>query len=240
LKKVLFATLGLIACSHPAPPPAAPVAAERAPAPPPAAPAEEPKDDLQVSGTLGTLNDEEIAGPFQRSWDEVTECYQQAQQKLWYVGGRVEIHVKIDQAGEPRAAWVSSSTFGNYDAERCLVAVAQKLHFSKPHGGREAEFTYPIEFRSRSAITTWDEARVAPHMMRHKQDVRTCKVHGRLPPTLMLTMYVAPGGRVTSAGLAADAPLDENFAACLVGKTRAWKLEDPLGHIAKATVGVKD
>jgi len=39
--------------------------------------------------------------------------------------------------------------------------------------------------------------------------------------------------------LAADAPLDDRFANCLVGKTRQWRLDDPLGKIAKATVGVE-
>ncbi len=240
MKRCFFALAFFSACSHPAPEPAAPMA-ERAPAPAPAPKVtEEPKEEIQVSGTLGSLNDEEISGPFQRRWDDITDCYQQAQAKLWYVGGRVEIHVKIDREGDPRATWVSSSTFGNYDAERCLVGVARQLHFSRPRGGNEAEFTYPIEFNARAAVMTWDEARVAPHIARHKQDVRSCKVRGKVPQQLTMTVYVAPGGKVTSAGLAADAPLDENFASCLVGKTRAWRLDDPLGHIAKATVGLKD
>src|SRR5262249_50232485 len=104
----------LAGCAHappPAPAPSAPV-----PAPAPAPPAEaEPHDELSVSGTLGTLADEEVSGPFQRRWDDITNCYQQAQAKLWYLGGKIEVHVKVGKSGEPKTAYVSSSTFGNWE-----------------------------------------------------------------------------------------------------------------------------
>jgi hypothetical protein len=90
-------------------------------------------------------------------------------------------------------------------------------------------------------VTPWEEARVAPSLARHKHDVVACRAQSsdKLPPTVMLTVYVAPGGKIASAGLAADAPLDDRFANCLVGKTRLWRLDDPLGKMAKATVGVE-
>ena len=224
-------------CAHPQPPPAA------APAPvaeaPPAAP--EKDDGVTVTGTLGHLSEEEIGGPFQRRWDEITRCYQDAAARIDYLGGRIELKVRIADSGDPKSVYVVSSTFGNYDAERCVLTVARALHFAKPHGGPEAEFTYPIEFRGRRAVTTWDGGRVEPSLVRHKRDLAACKLKVRaddLPPQLTLTVYVVPGGKVTSVGLAADAPLDDAFGACLVQKTRLWRLDDPLGSIAKATVEV--
>ena|SRR5579862_7148362 len=230
-------------CAHKEPPPpetAAPPPVAR-PAPQPA-PADDASDELKVQGTLGTLADEEVSGPFQRRWDDITNCYQHAQAKLWYLGGKIEVHVKIGKTGEPKTAYVSSSTFGNWEAERCVVDIARQLTFSRPHGGSEAEFSYPIEFRSRSAIVTWDEARVAPSIARHKHDVTACKgkAQNGLPPTMTMTLWVAPGGKVTSAGFAADAPVDTQLAECLVAKARGWRLDDPLGKIAKATVGVRE
>ena len=72
--------------------------------------------------------------------------------------------------------------------------------------------------------------------------MRECKQRSteRLPPSVTMTLWVAPGGKITSAGLAADAPLDDGFASCVVGRARLWRLDDPLGKIAKATVGVKE
>jgi hypothetical protein len=227
--------LGLAACAHRAPPPVAKVQE----APPPPAPVEAP-DDMKVAGTLGTLSDDEIAGPFQRRWDEITRCYDEATQRLSYLGGRIELKLRVANGGDPKSVYVASSTFGNWDAEKCVLGVARALHFAKPHGGPEAEFTYPIEFRAKRAVQTWDGGRVEPSLARHKRDVNACKAKlpDGLPPSLTLTLYVAPGGKVTSAGLAADAPLDDAFAACLLQKTRLWRLDDPLGQIAKATVGV--
>jgi len=239
--KWLLAALVAGGCAH-APAPAVEPAAPPPRVAPPTHAAEEPNDEIKVEGTLGTLADEEVSGPFQRRWDDITNCYQQAQAKLWYLGGKIEVHVKIGKTGEPKTAYVSASTFGNWDAERCVVSIARQLQFSRPHGGSEAEFSYPIEFRSRSAIVTWDEARVAPSIARHKHDVTACKgkAQNGLPPTMTMTLWVAPGGKITSAGLAADAPLDDGFAACVVGRARLWRLDDPLGKIAKASFGVAE
>lgn len=229
----------LVGCAHPAPKPVA--QPTPAPAPKPAPPPTE-NDEMKVSGTLGTLSDDEIAGPFQRRWDDITRCYDAATAHLQYLGGKIEVKVRIDRAGDPISAWVVSSTFGNYEAERCVLAIARDLHFSKPKGGVEAEFSYPIEFRAKRPVQTWEEARVSPSLKQHRADVRECKQkapRGKTPP-VMMTVYVAPGGKIASAGLAADAPLDEAFAQCLVGKARGWRLDDPLGRIAKCTVGVAE
>jgi hypothetical protein len=229
------------ACSH-APPKqekAQPVAQAPAPAPQPAA--SEP-DEIKVSGTLGTLSDEEIAGPFERRWDDVTRCFADAKNKtkLWYLAGKVELKIRVARAGDIKSVYVSSSTVGSYDVERCILGIAKELTFSKPHGGSEAEFTYPIEFRGKAAVLPWDGARVAPAMAKHKKDVSACRKSVHLPPSVMMTLYVAPGGKVTSAGFHADAPIDDGFAQCLVDKTKLWRLDDPLGRIAKCTVGVVD
>jgi len=225
-------------CAHheKAPPPVEPVRQTVAPQPPPP----EPEDEIKVSGTLGSLNDEEIAGPFKRRWDDITRCYGDAQSKLPYLGGRVEIKVRVGSKGEPKKSFVSASTMGSYEAEKCILGVARELTFSRPHGGNEAEFTYPLEFRGAKNVSEWDGGRVKPAVSRHKRDLFVCKTRGTgaLPAGLALTVYVAPGGKVTSAGVSADAPLDDAFAACLVEKTRLWRLDDPLGRIAKATVQV--
>jgi TonB family protein len=231
------------ACGH-APPPKQ-EAARPAPAPVAApAPAASEPDEIKVSGTLGTLNDEEIAGPFERRWDDVTRCFADTKNKtkLWYLAGKVELKIRVAHAGDIKSVYVSSSSVGSYDVERCILGVAKELSFSKPHGGSEAEFTYPIEFRGKAAITPWDGARVAPAMAKHKKDVSLCRkaMASRLPPSVMMTLYVAPGGKVTSAGFHADAPIDETFAQCLVDKSKVWRLDDPLGRIAKCTFGVLD
>jgi TonB family protein len=238
VRVVLVAAL-VAGCAHKeAPPPVQPAPVVRETPPP----RPEASDEMKVSGTLGSLSDDEIAGPFQRRWDDITRCYEGAAAKQQFLGGKIELKLRVTQTGDPKSVWVVSSTFGNYDAERCVLQIARELHFGKPHGGPEAEFTYPIEFRAKRPVQTWEEARVSPSVQRHRKDVHECRAKSPngLPPQLAMTVYVAPGGKIASAGLSADAPLDDAFANCLVAKTRGWRLDDPLGKIAKATVGVGD
>jgi TonB family protein len=239
--KRLVVLLLVAGCSHAPPPAAKPVAQAPAAAPAPVAkPAAD--EEMQVAGTLGTLADEEIAAPIQRRWDEITACFTDAKSKLWYLDGRVELKFRVTHSGEPKSVYVSASNIGSWDVERCILTIARELRFSKPHGGGEAEFTYPIEFRGKAALATWDEARVAPLLKKPKprKDLHECRQKGRMPSSLTMTMYVAPGGKVTSAGLSADAPIDEQLAQCLVAKAQLWRLEDPLGKIAKATAPLRD
>jgi hypothetical protein len=238
MKKILIA-LFVAGCSHAPPPKQEPVRQTVAPTPAPP-PRSDADDEIKVSGTLGTLNDEEVSGPFQRRWDDITHCYEAEAGQKQFLGGKIEVKLRVGASGDPKAAFVAASTFGNYDAERCVLGIARELHFARPHGGAEAEFTYPIEFRARRPVQTWEEARVSTAVMRHRKDVHECKGHASLPPALSMTVYVTPGGKIASAGLAADAPLDDAFAACLVGKSKLWRLDDPLGKIAKASFGVAE
>jgi len=234
---VLVAAVALAGCAHEAPKaaPAPEPVAQTAPPPP-----QEKPDEMKVAGTLGELSEDEIAGPFQRRWDDITRCYEQASGQKQFLGGKIEVKLRIGSSGDSKSAFVAASTFGNYEAERCVLAIARELHFAKPHGGAEAEFSYPIEFRARRPVQEWEQARVSPAVARHRGDVRQCKGSASLPSQLSMTVYVMPGGKIASAGLAADAPLDDAFANCLVQKTKAWRLDDPLGKIAKATVEVAE
>src|SRR4051812_12983636 len=133
MRRLLVAALVVGGCAHeaPRPAPAPPPVVERAP------PRAEAPDEMKVSGTLGTLDEDEIAGPFQRRWDDITRCYDDVARQQQFLGGKIEVKLRITHAGDPKSAYVVSSTFGNYDAERCVVAIARELHFAKPKGGGE-------------------------------------------------------------------------------------------------------
>ena len=124
--------------------------------------------------------------------------------------------------------------------------IARELHFAKPHGGAEAEFTYPIEFRARRPRADVGRgARVAVAASAIARTCAQCKDNGvgRMPPSLSMTVYVAPGGKIASAGLAADAPLDDAFASCLVRQdqgvaARRSARQDRQGHRRSRRVAI--
>jgi hypothetical protein len=225
-----------LGCAHKPPSPAPKEhVIERAPGKPSS---DEEDPGFKVQGTLGTLDDDQVSGPFSRRWDDITNCYHAAKSKAAYLGGKVELKMRIGSEGEPKQAYVVSSTIGNYATERCILTIAKELRFSRPKHGSEAEFNYPIEFQGRP-VKIWESGRLQPVVQKRRADLVACKKKATqplLPSSVILTVYVAPGGKVASAGISAEAPLDEQFAACVVDSTAKWKLEDPLGKIAKATV----
>lgn len=251
---VLLVALALSACATRVPPPRVPEApvVEQMPAP---APAPEREDGMQLEGQLGTLSGEDIAGVFKARWPDVMRCSRSAQDKLYYLHGTVQLKLRIGANGAAEKAYVEHSTLGNWAAEQCVLEIARSLVFPSPKGGKEAEFSYPIEVRARrpAPIVDWEAARIAPTVLRSKHDVGVCrgdapagphrKHEKRAAPTVLpsnvsLTMYVAPGGHVSSIGLAGEGPIDATFAACLLTHALAWKADDPRGHIAKATFPV--
>jgi hypothetical protein len=263
---------GLAACAKHVPPPeTAKVAPKEEPPPPSPPPPREHDDGMIVTGTLGTLADDDIASTFRGRWSDVTRCLQ-TPPRLTYLIGRVELKLRIGATGEPTVAHVQDSSLGHYGAEHCLLELARTLKFPSPKGGNEAEFSYPIEYkpvRTAAAVTEWSKDRIAPEKLagdlhsllqcrgsvdgtpipppptpgKHKK--RTAHAAAPklgpmrpLPKNLRLTLYIAPGGKVVTAGLAADEPVDPTMATCFVSSASLWKLDDPGGRPAKVTLEV--
>ena len=56
-----------------------------------------------------------------------------------------------------------------------------------------------------------------------------------MPPTLRVSLFVAPGGQAPSVGMGADKPIDPKWAACAAQVVSRWKFEDPRGKVAHVT-----
>ncbi len=194
-------------------------------------------DDLQLEGTIGKLRDEEIKAPFHARWEEIKHCYQTAQELHWFISGKLSVKVRVGDQGKPKLTYIQTSDVGNYDAERCLLNVVSTLSFAKPHGGSEAEFIFPIEFRAKNALETWqpDHAKVQKRLRPLRQAVAACMNKGA-PDQVSLTMYIMPGGKISSAGVSADAPIEQGFGSCVVASGLKWRASDPDKSIAKITI----
>jgi TonB family protein len=269
---LIVASLALAACAKHVPPPKPPPPPppEESVAPPPPKP--DKPDEMVVTGVLGSLADDEIAQAFQNRWSDVTRCLRETPPRVNYLIGRVELKVRIGPDGAPKNAHVQDSSLGHYGAEHCLLELAQSLRFPSPHGGPEAEFSYPIEYkpvRTAWAVTEWPKERAATpdKLALNLRSIQACRrsLDGKaLPPPpppghkkkhhnaepaqlgpprpmpthLRMTLYVGPGGKVVTAGLSADGPVDTNVASCLVSSASLWKLDDPGGRPAKVTLEV--
>jgi hypothetical protein len=224
------------ACASEPPPPAQPAQpAQPVAAPPPPASRPAPDDDdnihLSGSGVLGSLSDDQMQAPIQQRWPEIERC-KKSVKPPWYVGGRLWLKFRVSAQGEVKRLTVEEDTLGSWPIERCILSIARQLVFAHPKGG-EAEFSFPIEFPARAAVTEWEPTQISADMMKHKKELTACDKAGARHP-FSLTVYLGAGGRITSAGVAYAGEIDEAYVDCVIAKATTWKLTDPLGTVVRS------
>jgi TonB family protein len=180
------------------------------------------------SGMLGTLDDDQMAGPIGQRTNELLACKDRAHLPH-YVGGTVTLRFRVARSGEVKRVSLEDSTLGSWQVERCALDIARTLQFSHPKGG-EAEFSYPLSYAASSPVSEWDGSRVAPQMQRHRKDFEHCTGAPARTAPWKLTVYIGAGGKVTSAGVTSHDPLDDAFVDCVVKRVHALTFADPMGH----------
>lgn len=210
-------------------------------------PIEEPEDDdggnddVQVEGLMGHIDRVDIQPVIERSWDRVQSCYSGGIGKLRYVGGQMELKFRVARDGSVKHVHVARGTLGAWPVEKCVLEIARAMSFPKPKGG-EAEFSFPIDFPSRGRTIAMDEGRASSELPPKLATLTKCNedVDGAtepLPGRIDVTLYIGPGGKVTSAGFATEDQNDipDAWADCAHAEATTWKLTDPRGSVWKAT-----
>ncbi len=201
---------------------------------PPSAEEERRDDEVQIQGELGTLEQEQIDAGFRPRLGAINGCYQDGVAKLWYLGGALELRVRVDQEGGVKEV-SAVRALGNFTVEKCILDEVRGLRFARPKGGHEAEFNYTWNFRAKTALKDWSNDDVGRHFDKHRAEIDACEKKGPVPAGLRVTFFVGPGGKVTSVGVGADGPVADSYASCVIGRVQAWRFDDPLGRIARAT-----
>jgi hypothetical protein len=120
----------------------------------PPQPERAPADEIQIEGELGTLEPEEIEAPFRDRSTAINRCYEAGLAEAWYLGGPLELKLRITREGAVKSAHVLRP-LGSRAVERCVLGVAGGLRFAAPRGGPEAEFSYTLQFRGKAALREW-------------------------------------------------------------------------------------
>ena len=192
-------------------------------------------DGMQIQGLLGTLSREEVQNGLEPRLDRFESCFVRAATSNEIVSGRVEFAFRVAVDGRVRWVYPSACTVGDRETERCLLGVAQGAHFARPHGG-EAEFTWPLEYPVSDDVrppVNWEADRVASTVASLGGDaLQSCGAGG---VALQVTAYVAPGGRVITAGASTPNAEVLGHVDCIVEAVRGWSLPDPGSYPAKVT-----
>lgn len=215
-----------------------PAAEEPAPAAAGGGPAAEGagKDGLQVTGTKGVLQNEQIHAGLSPHAVALEACYKAALKERKFLGGRVVLEVQVGKTGQVTRAGIAEGDLGDWTAERCLIDEASKMTFAKPTGGDgTAAFKVPLDFTSdQPALEEWSEAQVAGAVEAGAASLASCGPAAGVTATV----YIGNRGAVQAVGFAASPPLDLAWADCAARAIGAWTFTDPLGKVVKATFPV--
>lgn len=210
-----------------------------APEPPPVAeePADEPSDEITVEGTMGSVDPARVGSAIESRGAEIDRCYKAGLKGTRYVGGTVELEVKIDATGTVTSARVAAGDLGSWPVEKCLLALVRGVNLGKPTGGPIAVTRFPLERQGRGKLedAADDQTQLAIDD-KHWKTLGDCEgPHAGA----QIVLYVAPNGHVTSAGFVATAePLDEAWADCAHEVIRDWRLPAPRGKVLRHRISV--
>lgn len=193
-------------------------------------------DTMQIQGTAGEMDAGQVEKLFQQHQPELRRCYDDVAGQLHYVGGRMQVKVLVLPSGQPKSVTITESNLGCREVERCVAGVIEKLKFPAPKGG-EGEVTYPFECAARTRVGSWPGERVAAQVDKRRGAIKGCKGKAGTAPvsSLHATMYIGPGGKATSVGFSADAPLDEKLTSCVSKQLLGAQYDDPLGQMVKVS-----
>jgi TonB family protein len=199
----------------------------------------EARPSMSVDNELGVLDTADVEATMQGHFDDIRSCYRRAGKAQRYAEGRVVLRFLVGGNGSSQDVWVTESTLGNYDVERCLVEVGRRITFRAPEGRKATTFDYPVEFRSTNQVPVLpvDGLKVEQDLTVFLPQLAAC---GRLASeTASAIVYIEPNGFPGSVGLAVEAAMDEDVADCMVQTIRGWKMSAKLpGNVMRATFAI--
>src|SRR5689334_10075932 len=122
-----LAASAVAACGGSAPPPAAPKTQ--------AAPKEastKPKAKFAMEGQLGSLDEGKVDQTFGTLMPRFNDCLSQGSSRVEFIGGHVKFSIRIGIDGATKWAFLSESTLGDRDTERCMLSAVKSARWPQP------------------------------------------------------------------------------------------------------------
>ncbi|MBI4914673.1 MAG: AgmX/PglI C-terminal domain-containing protein [Acidobacteria bacterium] len=192
-------------------------------------------DDGVMVDTMGSLDGQQVRNTFQNIAPSLMGCYQQGLARLPYLAGDVQFHVGVAIDGAVKWAFIETTQLGDHAAQQCMLEVIRRTTFPRPTGG-ESETVVPLALEPPGAVSypaTWTPNQVSAAVAAHQMELDAC-LDGSSGYTL--TLYVAAGGTVQSAGATPPDADHQDQADCIVAASATWVLDDPGPAGAKVTL----
>jgi len=189
----------------------------------------------KTSQELGSIDPKAVRRAFGALDEKYMECQKRALGRIELVAGNVKFFLRIGSEGTAKWAYLEESEIGDRETEKCLVDVVMSAQWPKPDAG-DAEVRYAMELPLQAARppSDWSPDKVAGALGKNGEAIDKCKAGAGT--TFRATMYVGPGGKVLSAGVATSSKEAQESANCLAKALVKMKgLPSPGSWPAKVT-----
>lgn len=196
----------------------------------------EENDGAQITGLMGTISRDEVEGALSPRMDRFQRCILQRLRTVEFLAGDIRMGFRVHEDGTVAWAYVQESTLGDREAEQCILEQARSARFPRPHGG-EAEFSWGFGFDGDEDVrppASWEGSALDDLLDEIPDLARECEATG----THHITVYIARGGRVLSAGGSAPSAEADASLDCILRTVREWEMPDPGSYAAKVTFQV--
>ncbi|MDW8362445.1 MAG: TonB family protein [Myxococcales bacterium] len=196
----------------------------------------ESDDGIAVEGLLGTLSQDQIRRALEPREPSFLRCVERRLGAIEWLGGEVRLAFRVARDGSVRWVYLARSTLGDAATEACILEVARRVRFETPRGG-EAEVGWSFAVDPPDDVRPplrWEPERLGEALQRAAEAVGACAPGERFG----VTVYVGPGGRVLSAGVATRGPEASAASGCVVEAIGAIQMPDPGSYPAKVSFEV--
>jgi hypothetical protein len=155
----------------------------------------------------------------------IQECLEAATGRVSILGGRFHMKLRIDTEGKARWAYLSETTLGDREAERCVLTLVREKQWPKAVGGDGlAERSYEVD--PRTEPKELDPKWVKPALAKARTEAWRCRKKG-MRGKFRATAYLRADGRVLAAGVAPPNERGEDAADCVAEAIRKVRFGKP-------------
>jgi hypothetical protein len=194
---------------------------------------------MSMGGQLGSLDEGKVNETFATLVPRFGDCLSQGASRVEFLGGHVKFAIRIALDGNAKWAYLSESTLGDRDTERCMLNVAKGARWPLPQEGEgqaQRAFDFDPSPDVRDAVP-WSPDRIAKPLASVRGKLGQCA--NRAPGKYHATVYVHTNGTALAAGVA---PPDERGETgpvdCMVDVIKGMKFPSPGSWPAKVTFDV--
>ncbi len=192
----------------------------------PSAPTPRPAYDTgptSYGSEVGGLSQEDVEEQLASMQPAFLRCVRASSHAITWLGGQVGIRMRLAPSGRVRWVYLTESTLGDRDTERCLLDTIRGRTWPRPLSGDGLAHT-SFEVEPSEAPSSWPRFKAAAIAQRAREATRACR--NGVEGSFVATVYVAPQGHVLSAGVAPPDERGEAASDCIVQALTTLRLRN--------------